>query len=196
MIGFAAAAFAVGAVMASDGGQRALSPPRQPLVQDADDPRPRLLDTREGAPLDVFRWKYRLLIIWAEESDAMRAQIDALDEVALVERDLIVVRMFGRVHGFSVAPSGERPAWARIVDLTDTPFEGGRGKGLRAPDYLAVLIGKDGAEKARWTKPVNASNLFEIIDAMPMRQREMRQREMRQREMRQREMRQREMRRD
>ncbi|MEO1014423.1 MAG: DUF4174 domain-containing protein [Pseudomonadota bacterium] len=145
-----------------------------PIVRDPDGGRPRLLDTRDGAALDAFRWKYRLLIIWAEEPDAVRAQIDDLEDADLIERDLLIVRMFGRVHGFTVAPSGERPPWTRIVDLTDTPFEEGRGEGLRAPDYLAVLIGKDGDEKARWTAPVSASDLFGTIDAMPMRRREVR----------------------
>ncbi len=37
-----------------------------------------------------------------------------------------------------------------------------------------ILIGKDGGEKARWTKPPKPEELFRKIDAMPMRQSEMR----------------------
>ena len=39
-------------------------------------------------------------------------------------------------------------------------------------EYLVVLIGKDGSEKHRSFKAIPNSLLFEIIDAMPMRQTE------------------------
>ena len=39
-------------------------------------------------------------------------------------------------------------------------------------EYLVVLIGKDGSEKHRAFKAIPNSLLFEIIDAMPMRQTE------------------------
>ena len=38
-----------------------------------------------------------------------------------------------------------------------------------------VLIGKDGGEKARWERAVDPDEVFALIDAMPMRQREMRE---------------------
>lgn len=40
--------------------------------------------------------------------------------------------------------------------------------------FVVVLVGKDGGEKMRATKPVTTAELFGIIDAMPMRQWEMR----------------------
>ncbi len=39
--------------------------------------------------------------------------------------------------------------------------------------FTVVLIGKDGLEKYRTNKLMNTDQLFSIIDAMPMRQREM-----------------------
>ncbi len=39
--------------------------------------------------------------------------------------------------------------------------------------FTVVLIGKDGLEKYRTNKLLNTDQLFSIIDAMPMRQREM-----------------------
>jgi len=38
-----------------------------------------------------------------------------------------------------------------------------------------VLIGKDGGEKRRWQDSLPRGELFDTIDAMPMRQYEMRQ---------------------
>lgn len=39
--------------------------------------------------------------------------------------------------------------------------------------FCAILIGKDGGEKLRSAKPLPVDNLFETIDAMPMRKQEM-----------------------
>lgn len=39
--------------------------------------------------------------------------------------------------------------------------------------FEAVLVGKDGGEKFRSAEPVTPEELFELIDAMPMRRREM-----------------------
>lgn len=41
--------------------------------------------------------------------------------------------------------------------------------------FFVTLIGKDGGEKARWDLPVSSAEVFAIVDAMPMRQREMRE---------------------
>ena len=35
-----------------------------------------------------------------------------------------------------------------------------------------VLIGKDGEEKQRWNRVVDPQELFDLIDAMPMRKKE------------------------
>jgi len=36
--------------------------------------------------------------------------------------------------------------------------------------FAVILIGRDGSEKARWTEPVSAQEIFGKVDAMPMRQ--------------------------
>lgn len=41
--------------------------------------------------------------------------------------------------------------------------------------FTFILLGKDGGEKLRSTKPVSLQKLFSTIDAMPMRQSEMRE---------------------
>lgn len=47
--------------------------------------------------------------------------------------------------------------------------------GVSAGNFEAVLVGKDGGEKFRSSGPVTPEELFERIDAMPMRRREMRE---------------------
>ena len=39
--------------------------------------------------------------------------------------------------------------------------------------FTLLLIGKDGGEKLRSTKPVKTEAIFKLIDSMPMRQAEM-----------------------
>lgn len=69
--------------------------------------------------------------------------------------------------------------------LAESFFEDGSGKSAAARrqfevddgTFAAVLVGKDGGEKFRSTKPVLPENLFDLIDAMPMRRREVRARD-------------------
>ena len=48
--------------------------------------------------------------------------------------------------------------------------------GVETGCFAAVLVGKDGTVKHRSHEPVAPEKLYELIDAMPMRQREMRER--------------------
>ena len=47
--------------------------------------------------------------------------------------------------------------------------------GVKTGQFVVVLVGRDGGEKFRSGEPVLAEELFEKIDAMPMRRREMRE---------------------
>jgi len=47
--------------------------------------------------------------------------------------------------------------------------------GAKPGHFMVVLVGRDGREKFRSDKPVSAKELFDRIDAMPMRRREMRE---------------------
>ncbi|MDD1780516.1 DUF4174 domain-containing protein [Enterovibrio sp. ZSDZ35] len=46
-------------------------------------------------------------------------------------------------------------------------------------EHIAVLIGKDGTEKYRWERDVDINELVNVIDEMPMRQKEIEKRGMR-----------------
>jgi hypothetical protein len=48
---------------------------------------------------------------------------------------------------------------------------------LGGDSFATILVGKDGTEKARFERPVEAEELFRRIDEMPMRKREARRRE-------------------
>jgi hypothetical protein len=47
--------------------------------------------------------------------------------------------------------------------------------GVTADEFEVILIGKDGTVKLRSKAAVSTSALFQLIDAMPMRQEEMRE---------------------
>ena len=44
---------------------------------------------------------------------------------------------------------------------------------VKPNQFMLVLIGKDGSEKLRSAKPIDAETIFRLIDSMPMRQAEM-----------------------
>ncbi len=66
--------------------------------------------------------------------------------------------------------------------LANLPLNKEQGISLRKKfsimpgQHMVILIGKDGELKLRKQLPVELSEIFSVIDAMPMRQREMRER--------------------
>ena len=120
-------------------------------------------------PLAELQWKNRVLLLFAKSrSDAsLDRQVDLLRDyrTELRDRDLIVLRTAGRE---------ETRAAIGYTDL-------GRGtaRQLRqrfAPEssrLTVIVVGKDGQEKKRWNRLVQPDEIFPVIDAMPMRQREM-----------------------
>lgn len=84
-------------------------------------------------------------------------------EAELEDRDLLIGKFFEDAAG----ELGEAPVsleeTAGLREAFDVP-EGG---------FALVLVGKDGGEKFRAHEPVRAREVFDLIDAMPMRRREM-----------------------
>jgi hypothetical protein len=117
--------------------------------------------------LKSYQWKNRLLLIFAPspESEEYQVQLEHLsNEQELLERDFVLFHIFGQQGGFA----GEnRLSEKDGVDLRET-FE------VDKAEFAVVLLGKDGTEKQRWQKPVESSELFSLVDAMPMRREEMR----------------------
>ena len=121
------------------------------------------------AGLDQFRWKNRLLLSFAPNQSAdpqaqREGRLAALD--AWQDRDLVLIEV-GPDH--TVRVDGRSSA-----DLDGAALR--RQFRAEQSTYLAVLVGKDGTEKLRAGGAIANQTLFEVIDAMPMRQSEMRRR--------------------
>ncbi len=114
-------------------------------------------------PLKPLQWKARVLVVSAPKGDdpGLRAQ-DAIlkgDIDGQAERDLKVIRLVGEQ-----APTGvDVQALRERLSLPPDRFE-------------VVLVGKDGATVLRRRQPISLGDLFDRIDAMPMRRDEIRKR--------------------
>jgi hypothetical protein len=115
--------------------------------------------------LDDFRWKNRLLFIFEENlSVEEKTKLTSLltnDVGEIKDRDLIIFTVANKVESFPVE-----------VSLSLTPQVIG-DRFVKAQEKL-ILIGKDGGVKLRSNNQLLSLNeVFECIDAMPMRIREM-----------------------
>ena len=120
---------------------------------------------------DNYQWQNRLLFVFAPspEHEEVRAQQQLFEgqEAELEDRDLLVAYLFqekGRIEDEMLSAE----------DVTTLRERYGVGE----DDFIVLLIGKDGTAKERLEEPMQPADLFETIDAMPMRQREMREGEM------------------
>jgi monofunctional biosynthetic peptidoglycan transglycosylase len=115
--------------------------------------------------LSTLQWKERLLVV-AEPLEGDDLGIEASKQIgrllarpeSLALRDLRIVHLLGdratRVAGRTIGPeaTGElRRQWA-----------------LPRPRFAVVLIGKDGDVKERWEEVVDADEVFDTVDDMPM----------------------------
>ncbi len=125
---------------------------------------------QEWVELRVYQWKNRLLILFApSEKDLIYQSFkEQLQRRAQEVRD----RDLLDVHVLEIGQS-------RLANL---PLNKEQGMFLRKKfsimpgQHMVILIGKDGELKLRKELPVGLSEIFSVIDAMPMRQREMRER--------------------
>ncbi len=116
--------------------------------------------------MDAYMWLNRPLLVFAPtESDPIIAeQRSALAgrSAALRDRDMIVIE----IAGDRVTIDG-----AETRTMTATALRDRYGVGRDAA--LVLLVGKDGGVKLRQSRALSSRDLFETIDAMPMRRREM-----------------------
>lgn len=117
--------------------------------------------------LDDYKWKNRLLLVFAPKEDpAYQKQIQLFKEqqVGLNERDLLIVQLL--VEGTS-----------RIDTQPISPVLAAQIRGrfkVEQQDFQVILVGKDGNTKRRDHSIIPPEVIFGEIDAMPMRQQEMR----------------------
>jgi hypothetical protein len=117
--------------------------------------------------LSTYKWRNRLLLIFAPSAsdEDHKEQIRLLEgsETGSEDRDLILATIFEDGAG----------------ELEDGAISMEEASGLRETfgipkdRFTVVLVGKDGGEKFRSYIPVSLRDIFDRIDAMPMRRREM-----------------------
>ena len=122
----------------------------------------------EAADLSKYLWRHRLLLIFSPSS-----QTPAFQELAhqlkqqregVADRDLLV---------FSLISDGQSQVGEDV--MTRQAAENLRRRfQVAADEFRVVLIGKDGTVKLS-ERTVRLSEIFALIDSMPMRQQEMRE---------------------
>lgn len=119
----------------------------------------------QSSLLADYQWKNRLILLFAPNtsSSVLQQQFDTLtaDTHGLAERDLLIVRVLSdQVVSDGIATN---PGAAQVLrDRYQIPRD----------SFRVILIGKDGSEKLRKDNLLKREELYAVIDAMPMRQRE------------------------
>lgn len=119
-------------------------------------------------PLSRYHGRNRVLLVLSPTtgSGCVARQREALAsaQAGLRERGVVVIWAAGSTV---TVEGGER-----LLDLDSRSLA--YAYGVKPGEaFQALLIGKDGTVKLRVGEPVPAERLFELIDGMPMRQREM-----------------------
>lgn len=123
-----------------------------------------------GADLTRYRDKNRLLLLFAPSATDSRYLQQAQrfagkeQEEGLKERDLLRFNVFER----GTSRRGGIDLSVREADALRQRFDIHKGQ------FKVVLVGKDGNTAYSASAPISASQLFGLIDAMPMRRDEMR----------------------
>ncbi len=120
--------------------------------------------------LSVYRWSNRPLVLISPADDPRLAEQDELlaeRSAGLVDRDMVVVRLAGDAGEIS-EPATVEPRRLEPDEVTALRerFD------VAADEFAVILVGKDGGEKRRDSQPVAMEQIFDEIDAMPMRHRE------------------------
>lgn len=121
-----------------------------------------------SSALDGLQGKKRVVLLFAKSRSfaGLDKQIDLLRarRPDLSERDTIVVVVEGRQEaiaaiGYTSLPRGAALQLTKRFNPESSLLTG-------------VLIGKDGTEKSRWQRVIDPQEIIDLIDSMPMRQRE------------------------
>jgi len=120
--------------------------------------------------LDRYQWRKRVLVVSGPAQDQQKVQ-DQLEAVsatreAFEERDMVLVVL----RNDAASTAGDRFLTGEEVDTVREALD-------MPPEAFALrLVGKDGTVKLSRGEAVPMTEIYELIDSMPMRQREMEQR--------------------
>ena len=119
-------------------------------------------------PLAAYQWQNRIVLLYAQKQndERLRSQRESLlqHQDALADRELVVLRV-----------TEDEPPEAVFENISGSGFFGNLIDffDLGQDDFTLLFIGKDGTEKLRRNKVTEPREIFDLIDSMPMRQREM-----------------------
>ncbi len=126
---------------------------------------------RETIAIDLtqFQWKNRLLFLFAPDQNhllykKLKSEI-IIQQAEVKDRDLVVFEILEQ----NASKSNLTPLDRQTADSIRNQF--------RVPPntFGLILVGKDGGIKLKRQDQVSLEEVFDLIDSMPMRQREMRQ---------------------
>lgn len=116
--------------------------------------------------LKQYQWKNRVLVVSAptEGDNDLTEQLDAvaLTQADFAERGLVLVVLLDD----EVSMAGNRELTTHEVDAVRSALE------IRSGSFAIRLVGKDGAVKLSSESAVMMTEIYALIDSMPMRQRE------------------------
>jgi hypothetical protein len=136
--------------------------PEKSGEQTMDSPRVEEVDMRD------YLWENRPVLVFgpAENDVRYRRQMQEFvgQDAELQDRDIVLFALPWdgprSIDGQSLTASASDPLWQQFEVATDS--------------FAVILVGKDGGVKLRSEEPVAVARIFDVIDAMPMRQAEMR----------------------
>ncbi|MEH2177166.1 DUF4174 domain-containing protein [Nostoc sp.] len=120
--------------------------------------------------LSSQKWQSRVLLLFAPSVDnhnyQQQMQLFNQHQNDFKDRDLVLVQVLATDKSY---------ANGQLIDESSAANLRNRF-GVNKENFRVILIGKDGGIKRQETTPVQATAIFEQIDAMPMRQQEMQER--------------------
>ncbi|MEM1135598.1 MAG: DUF4174 domain-containing protein [Bacteroidota bacterium] len=124
----------------------------------------------EEVDLSSYRWQNRLILLFssAEDNSDYQEQLQFLanKDSELADRELLVFSFFENAIGIFNG---------KLIPKEQVLANRKRYK-IEKGDQVLILIGKDGGEKLRKPFLVQPTEVFGLIDQMPMRRQEMRRR--------------------
>lgn len=121
-------------------------------------------------PLEKYTWNQRVILVFSPGlNERHQQQLAELDRArpGVLDRDLVIISLFSK-SGYG--PNKEPLEAQDQLSLKQEYITPG-------DDFRFLLIGKDGGVKLDRTEIVTTSELFAVIDKMPMRKNEMKKKQ-------------------
>ncbi|WP_375499958.1 DUF4174 domain-containing protein [uncultured Nostoc sp.] len=120
--------------------------------------------------LSSQKWKNRVLVIFSPSVDnpmyQQQMQLLQKHNNGFTDRDLVLVQVLATNESYANRQPIDESSAAKLRDRF----------GVDKENFRVILVGKDGGVKRSDATVVQATAIFEEIDAMPMRQQEMQER--------------------